>query len=334
MMSVRSKYFSPGLHLVIWAALFSVPMIVFHKIDTGLPNGFFIIGNLYHIGLFYLNAFYLYPRFLTRKRWPLYLVFLGIIVWGSYYLKVGLMMLLYPGSLTEGLYAGFFLFPPIPFLIASIIYRLVTDRILAERAGKEAQAERLASELKFLRSQVSPHFLFNVLTNMVSLARQKSALLEPALIQLADMLRYMLYDTNGERFPVAKEIEYLHNYIELQQLRFGEDVRVTVEIDNEAPSCTMEPMLLIPFVENAFKHGIGLVKDPYIHISLQVKEQYLHFRVVNNYDRGNTAKDKNSGIGLANVRNRLRLLYGEKHNLSIRDNGEVYEATLKIVLSC
>lgn len=333
MMSTRSTYFSPALHLVIWTVLFTVPMIVFHEIDTGLPNAFFFIGNLFHIGLFYLNAFYLYPRFLTRKRWLLYIVFLGIIVGGSYYLKVGLMNWLYPELLVKGLYAGFFLFPPIPFLIASIIYRLVTDRILAERAEKEAQAERLAAELKFLRSQVSPHFLFNVLTNMVSLARQRSALLEPALIQLSDMLRYMLYDTDSAKFPVSKEIEYLHNYIELQQLRFGEDVRVEVNIENETPDCTVEPMLLIPFVENAFKHGIGLAKDPFIHISLQVKEQSLHFRVTNNYDKGNTAKDKNSGIGLANARNRLQLLYREKHNLSIHDNGELYVAMLKLDLS-
>lgn len=332
-MPTRSKYFSPGLHLVIWTALFSVPVIVFHKADTGLPNGFFVLGNLYHIGLFYLNAFYLYPRFMTRKRWPLYIVFLGIILCGSYYGKVWLMGLLSPELVSE-LYTGFYFWPPVPFLIASIIYRLVDDRIHAERAEKEAHAERLASELKFLRSQVSPHFLFNVLANMVSLARKKSALLEPALIRLSDMLRYMLYDADSGRFPVAKEIEYLHNYIELQELRFGEDVRIDLDIQNDVPECTIEPMLLIPFVENAFKHGIGMVKDPFIKISLQVKQQYLHFQVINNYNRDNSSKDKNSGIGLANVRNRLRLLYGEKHNLSIHDNGEVYEIVLKLALSC
>ena len=332
-MPVRSNYFSPGMHVVIWVALLCVPLIIFHKIDTGLPNGFFVLGNLYHVGLFYFNAFYLYPRFMTQKRWPLYIVFLGVVLWGSYYIKVRLMGWIgydQPG----GLYAGYFFWPPVPFLIASIIYRLVSDRIYAERAEKEAQAERLASELKFLRSQVSPHFLFNVLTNMVSLARKKSDQLEPALIQLSDMMRYMLYETNGERFPVTKEIEYLRNYIELQQLRFGEDVTVELDIANSQPSCTIEPMLLIPFVENAFKHGVGMVKDPFIRITLQVKEQYLHFQVVNNYNRDNVSKDASSGIGLVNVRNRLRLLYGDKHTLQIQDNGEVYDATLKLALSC
>ncbi|WP_315822872.1 sensor histidine kinase [Paraflavitalea speifideaquila] len=148
------------------------------------------------------------------------------------------------------------------------------------------------------------------------------------------MLRYMLYETNGERFAVSKEIEYLNNYVELQQLRFSDDVTVQVTMENSDSNCTIEPMLLIPFVENAFKHGIGLVKDPYIKISLQVKEQYLYFQVINNYSRDNTSKDNNSGIGLANVRNRLQLLYGNQYTLNIQDNGEVYNASLKLALSC
>jgi LytS/YehU family sensor histidine kinase len=144
----------------------------------------------------------------------------------------------------------------------------------------------------------------------------------------------MLYETNGEKFPVDKEIEYLRNYIELQQLRFGDDVAVQLDIQNDHPGCTIEPMLLIPFVENAFKHGIGMVKDPFINISLVVKEQYLLFKVSNNYNRDNLSKDENSGTGLVNVRNRLHLLYGGKHTLSIKDNGELYTAELKLALSC
>lgn len=333
-MPTRSKYFTPGLHVFIWVALFTGLAVAFHNVESPFPSSFFLWGNLYHVGLFYFNAFYLYPRFLTRKRWPLYILMLGLILVFSYYLKVWLLALFYRPFQVTDLHTGYLFFPPIPFLVASIIYRLVADRIAAERAEKEARAERLASELKFLRSQISPHFLFNVLTNMVSLARHRSAMLEPALIQLSDLLRYMLYETNSERFPVTKEIDYLRNYIELQQLRFGEDVQVETVIEQEAPDCTIEPMLLIPFVENAFKHGIGLVKDPFIRITLQAKEQNLHFRVVNNYSRDNSSKDRVQGIGLANVRNRLQLLYGNKHTLTIRDDGEVYDATLKLALSC
>src|SRR6185436_4970444 len=123
-------------------------------------------------------------------------------------------------------------FSLIPLLIASIIFRLISDRMRFERMEKEARAERLDAELKFLQSQVSPHFLFNMLTNMVSLARKKSDLLEPSLIKLSDLLRYMLYDSVEDKIPVYRETEQLENYIALQQLRFGEDVKMTALIKN------------------------------------------------------------------------------------------------------
>jgi two-component system LytT family sensor kinase len=335
-MTIKSKYFTSGIHVLVWTALLVVPAIVFQdvKFDTGLPEYFFLITNLYHITLFYFNAYWLYPRFLTRKRWWMYIFFLVIIVVGSYHAKVFLLRLVYAGFIQNEINERIIFFPPIAFLIASCIFRLVVDRIRFEKSEKERKAERLASELKFLRSQVSPHFLFNVLTNMVSLARKKSGLLEPALIQLSDLLRYMLYETGNDKFPVSKEIEYLKNYIELQQLRFGEDANVQLDIQNEQPDCAIEPMLLIPFVENAFKHGIGMVKDPYIKIALEIKKQHLFFRVSNNYDRGNLSKDNNSGIGLANVKNRLDLLYKHHHDLLIEDNGEIYTIELNLDLEC
>lgn len=335
-MNTRSGYLGPGLHIGIWAVVFTVPAIVFHKFasEVGLPDWFFYGGNLYHIGLFYLNAYYLYPKLLTRRYWPLYIAALAVVVIASYYLKTLLVHWLAPEVFVRGFNHYVLFFPPLPFLFASIIYRLVYDRIRADRAKREAEAERMSTELKLLRSQVSPHFLFNVLTNMVSLARQRSPLLEPALIRLSDMMRYMLYETNGERFPLEKEVEYLRNYIELQQMRFGEDVDLETSISVDAPGCTIEPMLLIPFVENAFKHGIGLVNKAYIHITLQVKAHQLEFRVINNYNPGNRSKDAVSGIGHVNVRNRLNLLYGEKHTLSITDSGTLYDVSLKLTLTC
>jgi sensor histidine kinase YesM len=172
------------------------------------------------------------------------------------------------------------------------------------------------------------------MTNLVSLARQKSDILEPTLIRLSDLLRYMLYETNEDRFPVGKEAEYLKNYVELQKLRFGDDVLVTMNDQTDQPSCTIEPMLLIPFVENAFKHGIGLVEDPFIDIHLQVNKGHLIFRVSNNYNKENLSKDKNSGIGLVNVKNRLDLLYGNDYSLAIKDSNGIYIVELKLDLVC
>src|SRR5690606_33933785 len=133
------------------------------------------------------------------------------------------------------------------FFAISIVYRKILDTIHRERLQKEERAEQLATELKFLRSQINPHFLFNTLTNLVSLARKKSELLEPALIQLSDLMRYMLYDTQGKRVPLSKEITYLRNYIGLQQLRFGEhiDVSIAIELSPDVEQQSLiEPMLL------------------------------------------------------------------------------------------
>jgi hypothetical protein len=324
------------IHILVWLVLLIVPAIVFKeiKIETGLPSKFFPVTNLYHIGLFYLNAYWLYPRFFTRTKWWLYFICLAAIIIGSYYGKIYVLQLLNPGFSVNDINDRLIFFPTFPFIIASFLFRLIIDRMRFQKLEEERKAERLASELKFLRSQVSPHFLFNVLTNMVSLARKKSELLEPALIQLSDMLRYMLYETGNNQFRISREIEYLRNYVELQQLRFGEDVSVELNVRNEDPDCTIEPMLLIPFVENAFKHGIGLVKEPFIKILLEIERRHLFFRVTNNYNRENFSKDKSSGIGLSNVRNRLRLLYTNHHDLLIEDNGEIYSIELNLDLRC
>ena len=331
-MSKPRKYLVPELHILTWAVLLFVPILVFHnsKWDTGLPDTFFYISNVYHIGLFYFNAYYLYPRLLTQKRWPLYILALVGIIMVTNFAKIGLLQLFIPGFEVTAVNQKIIFFPPFPFLFGGIIFRLIIDRVRFEKAEKEAKAEKLSAELRFLRSQVSPHFLFNVLTNLVSLARKKSEQLEPALIQLSELMRYMLYETDAARLPVEREIEHLQYYIELQKLRFGDDVRLTVDIKNEASSFTIEPMLLIPFVENAFKHGIGLVKDPFITIHLAVQERLLYFTISNNYNRQNLSKDSNSGIGLVNVQNRLKLLYGNQHELLIKDDGEVYTIALKL----
>jgi two-component sensor histidine kinase len=331
-MSKRRKYLVPELHILTWAVLLFVPILVFHnsKWDTGLPDAFFYISNVYHIGLFYFNAYYLYPRLLTRKRWPFYILALVGIIIATNFAKIGLLQLFVPGFEVTAVNQKIIFFPTFPFLFGSIIFRLIIDRVRFEKAEKEAKAEKLSAELKFLRSQVSPHFLFNVLTNLVSLARQQSKQLEPALIHLSELMRYMLYETDAAKLPAEREIEHLQYYIELQKLRFGDDVRLTVDIKNEVPSFAIEPMLLIPFVENAFKHGIGLVKDPFITIRLEVQERLLYFTVSNNYNRQNGSKDSNSGIGLANVQNRLKLLYGDHHTLQIKDTGDVYTIVLKL----
>ncbi|MCW3119291.1 MAG: hypothetical protein JWM28_3373 [Chitinophagaceae bacterium] len=332
---IASKYFTPAIHILVWALLFTTLTLLFHDIPngTGLPGYFFLITNIYHVGLFYLNAFFLYPRLVNRRNWWLYIIAIDILMTLSYYGKIFFLKWQDPLFEVSDENKRIIFFPPFAFFVASFIFRLVANRIEADKNEKAKKAERLSSELKFLRSQVSPHFLFNMMTNMVALARQKSELLEPSLIKLSELLRYMLYDTNGEKFSVTSEIANLKNYIELQQLRFGDEANVKLEIHNEGPDRLIEPLLLIPFAENAFKHGLGLVKDPFIFIKLEVKDKQLQFCVRNNFSSRNSSKDKNSGIGLVNVKERLNLVYPEKSNLLINKENGIFEVKLKLDLS-
>jgi LytS/YehU family sensor histidine kinase len=329
------KYITPAIHALVWCILIAVPTIIFRGEEeqfTGLSHSYFILSSLFHIGIFYFNAYFLYPQLLTKKRWWAYIPALVVVVIISNFLKL-FFLKLDPGFRLTAINTRIIFFSIVPFILGSIIFRLISDRIRFERLEKEARAERLSAELKYLRSQVSPHFLFNMMANMVALARQKSDILEPSLIRLSELLRYMLYDSDGKQISLGEEIEHLKNYISLQQLRFGEDVKTEVAIENDSPQAKIEPMLLVPFIENAFKHGIGLVKNPFIRIEIIVKNSLLRFTVSNNYSRENRSKDKNSGIGLTNVRNRLNLLYPGKYKLNINDDSGTFTVDLNLDLS-
>ena len=189
-------------------------------------------------------------------------------------------------------------------------------------------------ELQLLRSQISPHFLFNILTNLVSLARKRSGDLEASLLMLSGLMRYMLYDAS-KRISLQQEVEYLESYIALQKLRFGREVKIVfnIEISLEEKSYNIEPMLLIPFVENAFKHGTGYADQPFINIKLSAKNGILVFQVMNKYEEGTSvSKDETSGIGLNNVRSRLTLLYPQRHELVIEKGNNLFNVNLTLQL--
>lgn len=147
-------------------------------------------------------------------------------------------------------------------------------------------------------------------------------------------MRYMLYEADEEKVSLDKEMEYLQSYIDLQQQRFGNKVRIRTDFQTDNDHYQIEPMLLIPFVENAFKHGTTLIEDPMININLRAEKNLLRFSVENRYN-GSTLeeKDKTSGIGLANVKRRLRLLYNEAYGLDIYDKDQLFITTLQIQLT-
>lgn len=330
------RHFNLLLHVCAWSVVLFFPYLVssaHEQFRIGpLPGFYFTLSGLVHIVIFYTNAFALYPKLLNRTYWLLYVVCVVLLIFCSYWVKFYILTTCFPDASHDA--RTHVLFPSVLVFIASVFYCVTIDKMHAGKLQKENEAAQLKMELKFLRSQISPHFLFNTLTNLVFLARKRSDHLETSLLMLSGLMRYMLYDT-GKKISMQQETEYLESYVALQKLRFGSEVEITFTIDL-APEETghgIEPMLLIPFVENAFKHGTGYVHQPVININLSVKKGVLVFRVTNKFDREtDTSKDESSGIGLSNVRSRLALLYPDRHNLSIDSNGNQFTINLTLTL--
>lgn len=320
-------------HAAIWAIVLSLPYLLDthhgmeHRRNTRIDEGFFylnLVTSILWIGPFYLNAYLLTPRLFNRRRYLEYAAFLILLfaVMMSVHFTLFKFVFDLPHFSVKG--ATGFLLPAFLLTIAvSTTFRVVIDKLEADKLAKDRHEENLKTELSFLRSQISPHFIFNILNNLVALEQMKSPELGPTILKLSALMQYMLYETDEERVPLSKEVEYLQSYIDLQKQRFGEKVPVSVSLEPSTGYFEIEPMLLIPFVENAFKHGVGLIDHPCIDIELHVREKSLYFKVRNRYNVSTSEiKDKTSGIGLGNVRRRLKLLYGNQQHLDItRDSG-------------
>jgi len=308
-----------------------------------------IFSNILLILIFYLHTYLIYP---LREKKNGMLIYIGLLLscLAVFMLASNLLMpdmprfhpkdFPRPPDMGRGGRSPGFLHIPflgmLPFLfviLASFSYRLYTDKVQRDKLIKERENIHLKTELEFLSSQISPHFMFNILNTLVSMARKKSELLEPSLINLSQLMRYMLYDTNGGQISLSDEIDYLRNYINLQLLRFGDSVKIVFFFNGSFPGNTIAPMLLIPFVENAFKHGIGTLEDPVIDISIEVTpEKVLKMKVLNGISSPANSAVRDSGIGLTNVRRRLELLYPSRHQLHIEEKDGTFTAQLEINL--
>jgi two-component system LytT family sensor kinase len=290
-----------------------------------------ITFTLFLVIAFYANAYILHPRLLLRKKAVPYILtlllicmFAAIVPWLLFEQPDDKHLKFFWAQAISKFFVGVFV------LGTSTAYRFIIDVIKQE----QRQREGMAMELSFLRSQVSPHFMFNTLNSMVALARKKSDKLEPALIELSHLMHYMLYESDLEKVNLSKEIDYIQSYIDLQTLRFGYTVRILFKVHkpDDSDPC-IEPMLLIPLIENAFKHGIGIIDDPEIDIQLHVEKDILLLQVSNKFNALTVdTKDKTPGIGLVNLERRLKLLYPHKHILNSNKNGSVYAASLKLQL--
>jgi two-component system, LytTR family, sensor kinase len=284
------------------------------------------------LAIYIYNTFWLFP-FSEGYKWRQGPVLIRLLI--STFTGALFFTIVFAGS--EKL-LGFLMYWLFLFLIVTPLTRLLyqqrKDKIL-QLKGLEAALAKSATDLKFLRSQINPHFLFNALNTLYGTAmKEKSEQTATGIQMLGDMMRFMLHENNLDFIPMSKEIEYLKNYIALQKLRTppSPDIQIEHNIDDVKCNHQIAPMLLIPLVENAFKHGITFRERSWISIKLECTETYICFEVRNSVHSqiaGDTEKDK-SGIGLKNVTERLKLLYPGKHELKV---SEIWnEFTVKLVI--
>jgi LytS/YehU family sensor histidine kinase len=231
---------------------------------------------------------------------------------------------LFPEILRKSVFAALLM------LFMSGFIKIAQEWFKSEQQREALKVENLNAELKFLKSQINPHFLFNCLNTIYSLAHKHSAQTEHAIVKLSTIMRYMIYESNEDKVQLQQELQYLEDYIDIQRLRMPEDIVVDYAVQGNPFGLRIEPMLLVPFVENAFKHGISYAEPSFIAIAVAIEKNQVRLVVENSLFRKRVAEK--GGIGLQNVRKRLELLYTEDHELEITEADNQFIVDLKIVL--
>jgi LytS/YehU family sensor histidine kinase len=215
-----------------------------------------------------------------------------------------------------------------PFLVV-IFFSLI---LRVSSRWRETEREKMNAELSYLKAQINPHFLFNTLNSIYSLAIMKSDETPTAVVKLSGMMRYVLSEATTDFVSLEKEIIYIKNYIDLQKIRFGESISLEFSINGTTNGKKIAPLILISFIENAFKHGINAEEDSVIRIKINITAEELFLNVFNKKVAVHISEENKSGLGVENTRNRLELLYSKRHKLSIYDAEEQYLVELSIIL--
>lgn len=338
------------VHILTWGAAWVLLLLLFKEgwedpirlLHRALP----VIVCL--LTLVAINLAYLLPELYFKKKFFQYFLTSALLFAGIIYLLNNDLLIFsdlvekysVPERLTQqrrnaqaGTWLRYFI-PLIISFVGSTLIELTHFANKKEKAAISIEKEKLDTEMKFLKSQINPHFLFNALNNIYSLTVIKSDKAPDNLMRLSEMLRYMLYDSNDGTVPLHKEIDYLENYVSLALLKDSRGLNVKVDLDKGHPDLRVVPLLFIPFVENAFKHSkIEDLNNGYININLKTSNDQIEFSIENSIPNVVFKKDKNGGIGLTNTVQRLELLYPNKHLLSISDSGKTYSVHLKLDLT-
>ncbi len=332
-------------HILFWTASY-VFLVNFFSTSNRVEKIDYIYTTLFHVSLVtavYVNIWILIPRVLQKGKYLVYfLCLLALIYTGAQFNQVTfnyLVDLILPGYYFISFYdIGDILKFVFVYVALTSLLKLSKGWFLLTRAEKQIMLinqKKVESELKALKSQINPHFLFNSLNNIYSLSMGESGKAPAAILKLSGLMRYLLYESNEEKVSLKKEIDFLENYIDLQRLRSDRRSRIEYNRVGSPGALMIAPLLFLPLVENSFKHGIkGDPAGGYVKINMDIGENDLELSIENNKGKVDEIEDlENSGIGLANIKRRLELLYPKKSMLEIHDTGSDFKVKLKLELT-
>lgn len=330
----KNRWIRSGLHTAFWLG-----HLLLFTIMSSAPFATAIQEQLLNLPFrilpVYLVFYWLFPRYLLRRK---YLSFLGlavliITIFAS--AQSGVMYLKYAGDMKEPwswvwILSNFIL--TVYILSLALALKLLRFWHHREKYIQELSSARMEAELKFLKAQIHPHFLFNTLNNLYTLTLQKSDHAPEVVDKLSELLRYMSYEANHSTVLLTNEIEYLRNYIALEKIRYGNKLEIAFTVSGLTEGLEIAPLMLIPFVENSFKHGVsGRLTACWITIHLSVQEKALIFKVENSLPSSQEdVMGYKEGIGLKNVKRRLDLIYPDRYDLKITQSDESHLIVLKI----
>jgi len=344
MQSLFQRYRVVLLHLSFWCAYLSFviyQITSFRKHETDLPTAFLHGGvqAAFNIVVSYFNYFYLLPRFLKQKKIWRYLLEFSVPFAILITLRVHLQRYLVDGyTYKEGFfYSSVYVVQLVVVTLFIVLFiamlRFAKEWFEFEATRKEVENERLLAELNFLKAQINPHFLFNTLNNLYYLAYSQSANTTEVIAKLSQMMRYMLYDTNQPKVLLSKEVEYMQNYISLERLRLNDQIPIQFEVKGNVNEVRVAPLILITFLENAFKHGVSNNRgDSWVKVNLALTGREFVYTVENS-KHGVVPEVGKSGIGLQNVQRRLELSYPGHYRLEVEDLPDRYIVHLTLTLS-
>ncbi|MBN8878846.1 MAG: histidine kinase [Sphingobacteriales bacterium] len=211
--------------------------------------------------------------------------------------------------------------------------KLIKSLYLKEQRNLQLKKENAESQLQLLKAQVHPHFLFNTLNNIYSFTQNTSPQASKLVTGLSDLLRFILYECNQPLVPLSKELKMIGDYIELEKVRYGNELELHLDLPTETDDLYIAPLLLLPLIENCFKHGTSqILEQPWVSLHIDLKDRQMQMKLLNGKSVKSTTPKSGSGIGINNVKKRLELLYPGKHELTITDEEDVFIVNLKIEL--